>query len=71
MKNLNKLEKLTETKLEKLNKKWNLGSASYVCEIKENSVRIYNENDSLTVSSQKELNSWIAQANKMMRNSID
>lgn len=59
MKKLNKLESVSKTKVYKLNKNLNLGSISYEVEIRDNSVRIYNEHEARFVNNQKELAIWI------------
>lgn len=59
MKRLNKLEEVSKIKVYKLNKSLNLGSISYEVEIKDNSVRIYNEHEARFVNNQKELAIWI------------
>ena len=59
MKRLTKLEEVSKIKVYKLNKSLNLGSISYEVEIKDNSVRIYNEHEARFVNNQKELAIWI------------
>ena len=59
MKRLNKLEETARTKVYKLNKNLNLGSISYEVEIRDGSVRIYNEHEARFVNNQKELAIWI------------
>jgi len=59
MKRLTKLEEVSKIKVYKLNKSLNLGSISYEVEIKDNSVRIYNEHEARFVNNQKELAIWL------------
>lgn len=62
------LEKYAEGKISKLNKKWNLGSASYCTDIQDGKVRIYNgcDND-FYPTSKKQIDSWIAEANRIFK----
>ena len=64
MKRLTKLEEITAIKVNKVNKLLNLGSISYEVEIRDNSVRIYNEHEARFVNNQKELAIWIKETKK-------
>ena len=59
MKRLTKLEQASRVKVYKLNKNLNLGSISYEVEIRDGSVRIYNEHEARFVNNQKELAIWL------------
>jgi len=71
MERLAKLEKTTKSKVYKFNKSFNLGSISYEVEIRDNSVKIYNEHEARSVNNQKELAIWVRESKKAFRNSID
>ena len=64
MKNLTKLQEVSTIKVYKLNKALNLGNISYGVEIRDNSVRIYNEHEARYVNNQKELAIWIKETKK-------
>jgi len=71
MKNIEKLEITTKNKVYKFNRLFNLGSISYEVEIRNNSVRIYNEHGASYVKNQKELAIWIKESKRAFRNFID
>ena len=71
MKILTKLEAVARTKIYKLNKLLNLGSIAYEIEIRDNSIRIYNEHEASYIANNKELATWIKRTKKAFKNQID